>query len=202
MEKTIQYTFKIILIGDSDVGKTSLMTRYTDQTFVPSTLSTIGVDFKIKTIDVDGSRVKLQIWDTAGQERFRAMVSNYYRGAHGIFIVFDMLKKSSFEHLSEWIGELKKKDAWGKAEVIIVGNKVDNETAIDVTEDEIKAFLEKNEIQRSSFVLASAKDNIGVEDAFLEMTKRLMSRFGADTLKSSSASKPLLNSGITRKRCC
>jgi len=202
MEKPIQYMFKIILIGDSGVGKTSLMTRYTDMSFIKSPLSTIGVDFKIRTIDVDDTRVKLQIWDTAGQERFRAMVSNYYRGAHGIFIVFDMTCRASFEHLGEWIAELQKKDAWNTGEVIILGNKIDEKEGVCVGEDEIAEFLDRYKISKASFVPVSAKDDVGVNSGFYNMTKQLIARFGAEGAKASVAKKPMLGRGGSRRSCC
>ncbi|ELA42412.1 small GTP-binding protein domain protein [Vittaforma corneae ATCC 50505] len=173
MDKSAQYIFKIILIGDSGVGKTSLMTRFTDKSYKPSSSATIGVDFKIKTIDLNGTKVKLQIWDTAGQERFRAVVSNYYRGAHGIFVVFDMLNKTSFDHLSEWLAELEKKNATNTAEIMVLGNKVDDQENVCINEEEITSFLDKNNIPKSHFVQVSARENIRVEESFLELTRKL-----------------------------
>lgn len=202
MEKVAQYIFKIILIGDSGVGKTSLMARFTDNTYDSSSLTTIGVDFKIKTMDLDGTRVKLQIWDTAGQERFRAMVSNYYRGAHGIFIVFDMLNHRTFEHLVEWLNELKKKDAMNTGEIMILGNKIDDKEKICVKMDEINAFLDSNKLPRARFVQVSAKNDIGVEESFLELTKRLIEKCGAKSGKANSKTKLVLDLASKRMSCC
>lgn len=200
MDKSIQYMFKIILIGDSGVGKTSLMMRFTENTCPVVNLATIGVDFKIKTIEVDGHRVKLQVWDTAGQERFRAMVSNYYRGAQGIFIVFDMLNRATFDHLDEWIGELEKKGAVGNAEIMILGNKVEKKGEVAVTDEEVNEFLEKHKIPKTSFVPVSAVGDIGVEEGFKELTRRLISKFGA--VKMTSKAKPVFDETFKKKACC
>lgn len=126
IETEVKYLFKIILIGNSGVGKTSLMKGYTDETYSFSQASTIGVDFKIKTLELDGEKIKLQIWDTAAQERFRVIISNFYRGAHGIIIVFDMCDRDSTANLTDWIGDVKKHTN-KNVEIIILGNKVDDE---------------------------------------------------------------------------
>ena len=100
------YLFKILLIGDSGVGKSCLLVRFADDTYADSYINTIGVDFKIRTIDINSKTVKLQIWDTAGQERFRTITSSYYRGAHGIIIAYDITDKESFQNLRQWLFEI------------------------------------------------------------------------------------------------
>lgn len=188
MDSECKYLFKVILIGNSGVGKTCLMKRYTDETYNFTQSSTIGVDFKIKSVEVNEEKVKLQIWDTAGQERFRAIISNYYRGAHGIIIVFDMGSKESFENLSDWIGEVKK-NTNENVEVIILGNKVDEKEKIAVTEEEIGTFLSENGIDKSAFYMTSAKDNICVSDSFEYLTGRLVEKYkkmGFTTSKKES----------------
>lgn len=188
MDSECKYLFKIILIGNSGVGKTSLMKRYTDETYNFTQSSTIGVDFKIKSVDVGGEKVKLQIWDTAGQERFRAIISNYYRGAHGIIIVFDMGSKESFENLGDWVSEVKK-NTNENVEIVILGNKVDDREKIVVTEDEVAAFLADNGIDKTAFHMTSAKDNICVSDSFEYLTGRLVEKYrkiGFSTSKKES----------------
>lgn len=188
MEPECKYLFKIILIGNSGVGKTCLMKRYTDETYNFTQTSTIGVDFKIKTVEVDGDKAKLQIWDTAGQERFRAIINNYYRGAHGIIIVFDMGSRESFENLTDWIKEIRKNTS-EKVELILLGNKVDEPEKISVKDEEIKNFLVSNNIDETAFYRTSAKDNIHVTDSFEYLTRKLVEKYknvGFSTQKKES----------------
>ncbi|KAK6090762.1 hypothetical protein P3W45_000007 [Vairimorpha bombi] len=182
-ETECKYLFKFILIGTSGVGKTCLMRRFADEIYENTQGSTIGVDFKIKTIEIDNNKVKLQIWDTAGQERFRAIISNYYRGAHGILIVFDMTDERSFENLEEWIGEIKK-NTKEQVEVIILGNKVDKEADIKVTDQQIEEFLAKNKIPKDNFKKTSAKLNIKVNEAFELLTRRLITKTESGSFKN------------------
>lgn len=195
-----EFIFKIIIIGDTAVGKSSIMNRYTDNTFEDFSVSTIGLDFKIKGIELDGNKIKLQIWDTAGQERFRAMVSYYYRGANGIFLVFDLTQKSSFIHLKDWMNELKKKDALSMAEIRILGNKADLQDQIEVSDDEIDDFLTENKISRSKYFKISAKDNYKIEESFLNLTKDLLEKY--KTCESKSPPKFMKPPVEPSKGCC
>ena len=106
MNSEYDYLFKLLLIGDSGVGKSCLLLRFADDTYTESYISTIGVDFKIRTIQLDGKTIKLQIWDTAGQERFRTITSSYYRGAHGIIVVYDTTEMESFNNVKQWLHEI------------------------------------------------------------------------------------------------
>ena len=124
MNPEYDYLFKLLLIGDSGVGKSCLLLRYVDETYQESYISTIGVDFKIKTIELDGKVIKLQIWDTAGQERFRTITSTYYRGTHGVIVVYDVTSGESFANVKRWLHEIDQ-----NCEVvnrILVGNKNDD----------------------------------------------------------------------------
>lgn len=102
-KQAYDYLFKILLIGDSGVGKTCILCRFSDDSFNPSFISTIGIDFKMKTIELNGKKIKLQIWDTAGQERFYTITSTYYRGAMGIMLVYDMTDGKSFDSIGKWL---------------------------------------------------------------------------------------------------
>ncbi|KAL8554034.1 hypothetical protein ACS0TY_002317 [Phlomoides rotata] len=124
MSNEYDYLFKLLLIGDSSVGKSCLLLRFADDSYVDSYISTIGVDFKIRTVELDGKTIKLQIWDTAGQERFRTITSSYYRGAHGIIIVYDVTEMESFNNVKQWLNEI---DRYANDSVckLLVGNKCD-----------------------------------------------------------------------------
>ena len=108
MNPDYDYLFKILLIGNSGVGKSSLLLRFSDDTFTGNFMPTIGVDFKIRTLEVDGKTIKLQIWDTAGQERFKTITSSYYKGAHGIIVVYDVTDKESYKNIDTWMNEIDK----------------------------------------------------------------------------------------------
>ena len=120
------YLFKVLLIGNSGVGKSSLLLRFADDVFHENFMPTIGVDFKIRTIEVDGKTIKLQIWDTAGQDRFKTITSSYYRGAHGIIVTYDINDRDSFAKVSEWMSEVDKHSDKNISR-ILVGNKKDLE---------------------------------------------------------------------------
>ena len=125
-EREYDVLFKILLVGDANVGKTSLLSRFIGEGFVESYKATIGVDFRIKSLEIDQRRVKLQIWDTAGQERFAPLVSSYFRGGHGVAIVYDITNRESFERVNHW-ANLMREHANEAVEMMILGNKSDLE---------------------------------------------------------------------------
>ncbi|XP_037366064.1 ras-related protein Rab-18 isoform X2 [Talpa occidentalis] len=125
MDEDVLTTLKILIIGESGVGKSSLLLRFTDDTFDPELAATIGVDFKVKTISVDGNKAKLAIWDTAGQERFRTLTPSYYRGAQGVILVYDVTRRDTFVKLDNWLSELETYCTRNDIVNMLVGNKID-----------------------------------------------------------------------------
>ncbi|KAL3229823.1 GTP-binding protein YPT1 [Nakaseomyces bracarensis] len=169
MNSEYDYLFKLLLIGNSGVGKSCLLLRFSDDTYTNDYISTIGVDFKIKTVELDGKTVKLQIWDTAGQERFRTITSSYYRGSHGIIIVYDVTDQESFNGVKMWLQEI---DRYATSTVLklLVGNKCDMSDKRVVEYDVAKEFAEANKMP---FLETSALDSTNVEEAFLTMARQI-----------------------------
>jgi small GTP-binding protein len=173
MQAEYDFLFKLLLIGDSGVGKSCLLLRFADDTYTESYISTIGVDFKIRTIDLDGKTIKLQIWDTAGQERFRTITSSYYRGAHGIIVVYDTTDLESFNNVKQWLHEIDRY-ASDNVNKLLVGNKSDLTTKRAVSFDQAKEFADTLGIE---FVETSAKNSTNVEKAFMMMASQIKMRY-------------------------
>ena len=136
---SFDYIFKVLLIGDAGVGKSSILLRFTDDSFEEQMASTIGVDFRVKTVTLGGKTVKLTIWDTAGQERFRTLTSSYYRGCHGVILVYDVNERESFTHLQQWLEELELYSTTQHFVKLLVGNKIDVKDR-QVTVEEAETF--------------------------------------------------------------
>ena len=185
------YLFKLLLIGDSGVGKSCLLLRFADDTYTDSYISTIGVDFKIKTVDLEGKTVKLQIWDTAGQERFRTITSSYYRGAHGIIVVYDMTDQKSFDNVKTWLLEIERYASPG-VNKLLVGNKSDLTAQKQVDSAEAKAFADENGI---FFLETSAKEKTNVEEAFFTMAREIKEREASKPMMAKPAQNVNLGSG-------
>ncbi|CAK9235702.1 unnamed protein product [Sphagnum jensenii] len=156
------YLFKVVLIGDSGVGKSNLLSRFTRNEFCLESKSTIGVEFATRSIQVDGKTIKAQIWDTAGQERYRAITSAYYRGAVGALLVYDITKHVTYENVERWLKELRD-HADSNIVIMLVGNKSDLKHLRGVPTDDAQAFSEKEGL---SFIETSALESTNVEKAF------------------------------------
>jgi len=156
------FLYKVVVIGDSGVGKSNLIERYTKDTFKEETKTTIGVEFGHKTIKVDDKVIKAQIWDTAGQERFKALTRGYYRGALGALLVYSITNRVSFHNSETWLDELKTHADPGII-IMLVGNKCDLSNLREVPETEAKSFAQKNKL---AFIETSAKEDNCVGQAF------------------------------------
>ncbi|KAI4518180.1 ras family-domain-containing protein [Schizophyllum commune] len=176
------YLFKIVLIGDSGVGKSNLLSRFTRNEFSQDTKSTIGVEFATRSITVEGKILKAQIWDTAGQERYRAITAAYYRGAVGALLVYDISKRGSYENVQRWLKELRD-HADSNIVIMLVGNKSDLKHLRAVPTDEARAFAAENGL---SFIETSALDASNVDSAFETNLTDIYRIVSSRTLESSA----------------
>jgi Ras-related protein Rab-1A len=168
------FLMKLLLVGNSGVGKSCLLLKFADDTFSDSFIPTIGVDFKVKTLEVDGKSVKLQIWDTAGQERFRTITSSYYRGAHGVVMVYDITDKESFDDLtSRWLPDIEQCSDSNVLK-LVVGNKSDLSEQRAVVKSDAEAFCQK--LGSVRFLETSAKNTTNVDEIFTTLAKEFVAR--------------------------
>ena len=191
---------KIMIIGESLVGKTALITKYTKDRFDGSYLSTIGIDFQNKFVNVNDKKIKVEIWDTAGQERFRNIAKNYFQSSDGILLVYDTTSHSSFEKLNYWNLQIQL-NAPENTKYILVGNKIDLKEKREVTKEEGEKFAEDNKIQ---FFETSAKDGTNVNEAFELLTKEIVSDTEKLSNKNKRSSQILKkkNTKVEKKSCC
>ncbi len=192
------YLFKVLLLGDSDVGKSSLILRYTEETFNSKLVNSIGVDFKMKKKEIDGKVIKVQIWDTAGHERFRSITYSYYRGANAIIIVFDLSDKKSFISITEWLKQIEK-HAKENVFKFLVGNKSDLVEERKVTYEEAKQYADEHELP---YIETSAKEGININELFDSSIKSFLTNsksFGGEkNIKLNSQSTNSSERGF----CC
>ncbi|KAJ8431427.1 hypothetical protein Cgig2_004459 [Carnegiea gigantea] len=188
-----EYLFKIVVIGDSAVGKSNLLSRYASDEFDLNTKATVGVEFQTVCVEINGKEVKAQIWDTAGQERFRAVTSAYYRGAVGALIVYDISRRTTFESVSRWLEELNTHCDTAVAR-ILVGNKCDLEDIRDVSVEEGKSVAESEGL---FFIETSALDSTNVKVAFEIAIKEIYNNISRKLLNSDSYKAELSVNRVT-----
>ncbi|KAJ0977213.1 hypothetical protein J5N97_012687 [Dioscorea zingiberensis] len=211
-EEEYDYLFKVVLIGDSGVGKSNLLSRFTRNEFCLESKSTIGVEFATRTLKVEGRIIKAQIWDTAGQERYRAITSAYYRGALGAVLVYDTTKATTFENVSRWLKELRD-HADSNIVIMLIGNKTDLKHLRAVATEDAQSFAEKEGL---SFIETSALEAINVEKAFQTVLAEIYRIISKKSLSSSEEPGPGPTGGVkegktitvsaeantTKKQCC
>lgn len=181
VEPIFDYQFRLIVVGDSTVGKSALLTAFTHGKFSDVCDPTVGVDFFARLIEVkDGVRVKLQLWDTAGQERFRTITWSYYRNSVGALLLYDISRRSSFEHLVEWLFEARRHIEPGRAIFEVVACKVDLESSRVVSTEEGKAFADSYGL---SFIETSAKTGFNVEKAFTTIAQQIYEKIQCGEFK-------------------
>eukprot|EP00744_Colponema_vietnamica_P003899 GILI01005911.1.p1 GENE.GILI01005911.1~~GILI01005911.1.p1 ORF type:complete len:213 (-),score=50.38 GILI01005911.1:711-1349(-) len=170
-EPNFDHFIKLLLLGDSGVGKSSLMMRFSEDQFYPNLMGTAGVDFKVRYVDIDGKRIKMQIWDTAGQERFHTITKAYYRGAMGIVLVYDVTDQKTFDNVDYWMDNIRKHGN-ETVEKILVGNKIDLANRM-IEEERGRELASRHQVP---FMETSAKSAERVEDAFVTIARAVISR--------------------------
>ncbi|KAK6915893.1 Small GTPase [Dillenia turbinata] len=207
-DEEYDYLFKVVLIGDSGVGKSNLLSRFTRNEFCLESKSTIGVEFATRTLQVEGRTVKAQIWDTAGQERYRAITSAYYRGALGALLVYDVTKPTTFENVSRWLKELRD-HADSNIVIMLIGNKTDLKHLRAVATEDAQGFAEKEGL---SFIETSALEATNVEKAFQTILSEIYRIISKKSLSSEEPTPASIKEGqtiqvgaqeaSTKKSCC
>ena len=201
-EEEFDEKIKIMIIGETKIGKSSLIARYCTNTFSAGTyLSTIGIDFQIKNIEMNGKKIRLQIWDTAGQERFRNIAKNYFQSSNGFIVVYDITCKDSFDKLTYWIGEINE-NAPIDTKTILLGNKLDLKDSREVEKEEGEEFSKSKNI---NFLEVSAKDGTNVKEAFDLLIKQIVNNPQNISSRQKRGSRVLKSINIKKekkKSCC
>ena len=186
--------YKVLLLGDSTVGKTCFLMKYTDKSFQEVHMSTIGLDYRLKTMTLkNGKNIKLQIWDTAGQDRFRAITKNYYKGANGIILIYDVTSIQTYENVKNWITQIRE-EASKNVVIYIAGNKIDMEEERKVSKDEGKKLADELGFP---FVETSAKTGINVNETFEDLVERVDKIYG-----NMTQNKKNLSFQAKGRKCC
>jgi len=197
------YLFKIVLIGDSGVGKSNILSRFTRNEFSVESKSTIGVEFATRSIEIEKKVVKAQIWDTAGQERYRAITSAYYRGAVGALLVYDVTKKETFADVEKWLAELRD-HADSKIVIMLTGNKCDLQHLRSVTTQDAEIYAAKEDLL---FLETSALNSVNIDAAFQKVLSVIHERSQTlEPMQNKQASENLVeiekSKAVAREKCC
>ncbi len=212
MSQEYDFLMKLILVGDSGVGKTNILSKYLKNDFDPDAKATVGVEVSTKNIEIDNKRIKVQIWDTAGQERYKSITSTYYKGAKGAFIVYDITRKSTFDTIDKWIGDLKNNGDENMI-VYLVGNKSDLNDMREVRKDEAMTKSEKFNI---AFSETSALYGDNIHKIFQDLMEKVYINFyrnvntnrekeinkGVDLNEESNEKNNNQNSQESERKCC
>ena len=204
--------FKVVLIGDSGVGKTNILSRYVRDDFSIDTKATVGVEFGSKIIRINNTNIKIQIWDTAGQERYKSITNAYYKGAKGAFVVHDISRKETFNSVEKWVDELKNNGDEGVC-ILLIGNKCDLEEQRQISTEEA---LKKSELYKIAFCETSAMQAVNIEKAFNIMVEEILKKVGKKEGENKTVEKIGDSKGITlsanntsdkeekkkKKKCC
>ena len=195
------HCFKILTIGESGVGKTCILRRFVDNKFLKNHLATIGIDFKTKNIEIDGTPIKLKIWDTAGQERFRNITNQYYKGADGIILVFDVTDQKSFEKIKEWMSQIKANTQADQIGLVLLGNKCDIEPRT-ISKNDGEELGKELGIE---YYETSAMKGDGIAQAFEFLAKNILTKKKIDLKNEKGTDGGVnLDGGVTpqKKQCC
>ena len=188
------YQVKLLLVGDSGVGKTSMLLRFSDNSYQERFVSTIGVDFRCKNIHHEGKNVRLQIWDTAGQDKFQSITSGYYRGAEGVLLVFDITRPLTFERIRYWREQVKDK-ILREVPILLVGNKVDLSVEREISYKDAEELAESMGI---SYMECSSKMNEGIDEVFVELIDKIKPK----KVESLRVDKDIFYKPPFYRRCC
>ena len=197
MSELNESVYKVLLLGDSSVGKTCFLMKYTDEAFQETHMATIGLDYRLKSMKLkNGKTVKIQIWDTAGQDRFRSITKNYYKGSHGIILIYDITNPITFENITHWVSQVRE-EASKNVVIYLIGNKIDLEEERKVSTEEGEKLAEKLGLP---FNETSALEGTNINETFDDIVERIDKAFGEIpvTTKQNKIFKPIK----AKKKCC
>ena len=200
-----EYVIKILTLGDSGVGKTSIIQKFVNDKFNQNMLSTIGVDFQSKEIIINNTKIKLKIWDTTGQERFKTLTSQYYNGADGALLIFDVTNKESFERINFWMNELNEKKKLNELGLLLIGNKIDLNEKRNVKKEEAEEFAKEYNI---NYYETSALQNINIKNIINDIAQQCLNKIQKNDefyFQNSLNEKKMIIDNISnnkKKKCC